>query len=172
MPSEHTGTVQSGTPRYNLDTVAEYLPMEAVPDDADFAELLQALRVRAGLTVREVAERMGVSVGNVSQYLYRRRGRGGNGTLRWFLRFLEACDSSMILAIPPRRGAYAQQRNPTIDRAGSAGVRLDGARRSATRRHRPVLLDDPDGTGDADRLRRAVAAATRSPGGDSGTGGG
>ena len=123
MPSEHTGTVQSGTPRYNLDTVAEYLPMEAVPDDADFAELLQALRVRAGLTVREVAERMGVSVGNVSQYLYRRRGRGGNGTLRWFLRFLEACDSSMILAIPPRRGHYAQQRTPTTDRSGSAGDR-------------------------------------------------
>ena len=74
MPSEHTGTVQSGTPRYNLDTVAAYLPMEAVPDDADFAKLLQALRVRAGLTVPAVAAPIGVPVGIVSQYLSRRPG--------------------------------------------------------------------------------------------------
>ena len=38
-------------------------------DAGTFAEFLQEVRAAAGLTVREVATRMGVSEGGVSQYL-------------------------------------------------------------------------------------------------------
>jgi transcriptional regulator with XRE-family HTH domain len=63
---------------------------EVVESDGVSA-LLQEMRQAAGLTVREVAERMHVSEGAVHQYLYRRRGLRGTSSLRWFLKYAEAC---------------------------------------------------------------------------------
>ena len=95
-------------------------------EDLAFAALLQEARAAAGLTVREVAERMGVSVSGVSQYLYRRRGKGGTSSLRWFVRYMAACDCAVAVTLP---GAERDDRRARTAFAagGSAGVRGDGA---------------------------------------------
>lgn len=134
----------------------------------EFADVLQTVREHAGLTVREVADRMGVSIGNVSQYLYRRRGVEGTGTVHWFLRYMQACGATTTVTFSkgierrkvPSDGAPDHS---TLKRTRGTRVRLDDTGGSAGGGHRPVLLAEPDGRTDADRLRRAVAAATGSP---------
>ena len=75
----------------------EEVSSEVVADQAGFAALLREMKLRAGLTVPEVAARMGVSPNTVHQYFYRKRGRGGTSTMKWFLRYAEACDCQVVV---------------------------------------------------------------------------
>ena len=134
-------------------------------DAGTFAEFLQEVRAAAGLTVREVATRMGVSEGGVSQYLYRRRGKGGTSSLRWFLRYLAACDCAVSVTMP---GAERDdERGRTAFAAGgSAGVRGDGALGRPDRGHRPGFLGGGGRRGAPPGLRNPVAPANGSGRGD------
>jgi transcriptional regulator with XRE-family HTH domain len=84
-----------------------------VTDGEAFAALLQEMRDRAGLTVPEVAHRMGVEPNAVHQYFYRKRGVGGTSTMRWFTRYAEACGCEVRLTFPEVTrggGAYGRGR--------------------------------------------------------------
>ena len=69
-------------------------------DPEGFAELLQEMKLRAALTVPELAARMGVAANAVHQYFYKKRGVGGTSTMRWFLRYAEACGCEVTLRFP------------------------------------------------------------------------
>ena len=79
----------------------------SLAEDGEFARVVQEMRLRAGLTINELAAEMGVSRGAVHQYLYRRRGEGGTSTVRWFLRCAAACRCEVTVQFPagrPRAG--------------------------------------------------------------------
>ena len=87
-----------------------------VTDGEAFAALLQEMRDRAGLTVPEVAHRMGVEPNAVHQYFYRKRGVGGTSTMRWFTRYAEACGCEVSVSYPEgRKGRRAMMRHPSVD---------------------------------------------------------
>ena len=85
------------------------LTFAVAQDPAGFAELLQEMKLRAAMTVPELAARMGVAPNAVHQYFYRKRGVGGTSTIRWFLRYAEACGCAVTLTFPlsERRGRTA-----------------------------------------------------------------
>jgi transcriptional regulator with XRE-family HTH domain len=88
----------------------------------EWSELLQEMRLRAGLTVRELADRMGVTPGAIHQYYYNKRGVGGTSTVRWFMRYAEACGCRVSLTYP--RSDRPQKR--VIMRSGNgAGTNKD-----------------------------------------------
>jgi transcriptional regulator with XRE-family HTH domain len=87
-----------------------------------FSELLQEMRLRAGLTIPELAARMDVEANALHQYFYRKRGVGGTSTIRWFLRFAEACGCGVTVTFPvsERAGRKAVMRyGSEADEAGS-----------------------------------------------------
>ena len=164
---EETMVIHSSAPREELLSSPEVRIDGILTGDQEFASILQALRLRAGLSIRQVAERMGVSIGSVSQYLYRRRGVDGTGTVQWFLRYVAACGGDVSLTMPAKEiKTYGRPNHPALDRHRGTRIRLDAARGRTSRGHRPVLLEQPRGRTDADRLRTAVAAATGSTGSD------
>ena len=61
--------------------------------------LLQDMRASSGLSLRALAERMGIERGSLNQYFWQRRG-GGSSRLSWFLRFAEACGCRVWLTFP------------------------------------------------------------------------
>ena len=68
------------------------------------------------MTVRGVAERMGVTESSVHQYFYRQRGDLGSSTLRWFLRYADACGCEVSVSYPEgRKGRRAMMRHPSVD---------------------------------------------------------
>ena len=71
-----------------------------VEESGAFAELLTEMRLRAGFSVKQVAEQMGVRPGAVYQYLHRRRGEGGTSTVRWLARYAEVCGCAMSVTWP------------------------------------------------------------------------
>jgi hypothetical protein len=66
-----------------------------------FAALLQEMKLRAGVTGAELAAKMGVTPNAVHQYFYKKRGAGGTSTMRWFVRFAEACGCEVVVTFPP-----------------------------------------------------------------------
>ena len=66
-----------------------------------FAELLQEMKDRAAMTVPELAARMGVAPNAVHQYFYKKRGTGGTSTMKWFVRYAEACGCEVVVTFPP-----------------------------------------------------------------------
>ena len=78
-----------------------------------FGELLQEMRLRAGLTIPALAARMDVEANALHQYFYRKRGVGGTSTVRWFLRFAEACGCGVTVTFPvsARAGRKAVMRH-------------------------------------------------------------
>ena len=75
-------------------------PYRVGSEDGAFAKLIQEMRLRAGLTFRELAEKMEVSENAVHQYFYRKRGDRGSSTMRWFLRYAEACECEVVVQFP------------------------------------------------------------------------
>jgi|GEM_PF-6631311 hypothetical protein len=69
-------------------------------DPSAFGALLQEMKSRSGLTVPVLAYRMGVVPNAIHQYFYRKRGVGGTSTMRWFLRYAEACGCEVTLRFP------------------------------------------------------------------------
>jgi len=69
-------------------------------DPAGFAALLQEMRSRAGLTIAAVCVKLGTRPGTMYQYFYKKRGVGGTSTMRWFLRYAEACGCEVTVTFP------------------------------------------------------------------------
>ena len=69
-------------------------------DPAGFAALLQEMRSRAGLTIVAVCAKLGTRPGTMYQYFYKKRGMGGSSTMRWFLRYAEACGCEVTVRFP------------------------------------------------------------------------
>ena len=76
------------------------LTYELGADTDAFAGLLQEMRHRAGLTIGALAEKLGSRPGSMYQYFYKKRGMGGSSTMRWFLRYAEACECEVTLRFP------------------------------------------------------------------------
>ena len=79
---------------------AEVMSQETVEREGEFARVVQEMRLRAGLTIPELAEQMGVTTGAVHQYLYRLRGDGGTSTMKWFLRLARVCRCEVTVTFP------------------------------------------------------------------------
>ena len=69
-------------------------------DPAGFAAFLQEMRSRAGLTIAAVCAKLGTRPGTMYQYFYKKRGMGGSSTMRWFLRYAEACGCEVTVRFP------------------------------------------------------------------------
>jgi len=69
-------------------------------DPEGFAALLQEMRSRSGLTIVAVCAILGVRPGSMYQYFYKKRGVGGTSTMRWFLRYAEACGCEVTVRFP------------------------------------------------------------------------
>ena len=95
--------------RRRVEPERESMSYALAEDPAAFAGLLQEMRNRAGLTIPAVAQKMGLAPNAVHQYFYRKRGVGGTSTIRWFLRYAEACGCAVTLTFPlsERRGRTA-----------------------------------------------------------------
>ena len=61
--------------------------------------LLKDMRAGSGLSLRALAERMGIQRGSLNQYFWQRR-NAGSSRLSWFLRFAEACGYTVWLTSP------------------------------------------------------------------------
>jgi hypothetical protein len=90
-------------PRPHGVETTEVLASEVVERVGEFARVVQEMRLRAGLTIPELAEGLGVSVGAVHQYLYRMRGDGGASTMRSFLRLAAVCRCEVTVRFPSAR---------------------------------------------------------------------
>jgi hypothetical protein len=88
----------------------EALTYRVATAEGEFARILQEMRLRSGLTVRGVAERMGVTESSVHQYFYRQRGAGGTSTVKWLLRYAEACGCGLMVTFPESAGAQRRAR--------------------------------------------------------------
>jgi hypothetical protein len=69
-------------------------------DSDRFSELLQEMRNRAGLTISALSSKLDMRPGSMYQYFYKKRGRGGSSTMRWFLRYAEACGCEVTMTFP------------------------------------------------------------------------
>ena len=99
-------------PRYEAVTYA------LTRDGGAFATLLRDMQRHASLTTRALARKLGIEPNSINQYLYKKRGRGGTSTLKWFLRFGEACGCRVHLTFPSpediRRLEHEPPRAPLI----------------------------------------------------------
>jgi DNA-binding transcriptional regulator YdaS (Cro superfamily) len=68
-----------------------------VCDERAIARLLGLLLSRGGLSIGEVARRLGVTPQAVRQYL---RGRRNKPSLIWFVKFAEACGGKVSIEFP------------------------------------------------------------------------
>jgi hypothetical protein len=70
-----------------------------VCDERAIPRLLELILVKSGLTLQEVARRLGVTPNSVRQYI---QGRRCKPSLIWVIRFSEACGSHLVLETPLR----------------------------------------------------------------------
>lgn len=81
-------------------------------DGAAFATLLRDMQRHAGLSTRSVARKLGIEPNSINQYLYKKRGRGGTSTIKWFLRFAEVCGCQVHLTFPSPETVRQLERTP------------------------------------------------------------
>lgn len=73
-----------------------------VSGDFDMARLLKQMRQASGLTIRSIAERMGIDKSSLSQYFWAKRGNKGSSRLEWFLRYAEATGCTIWITFPDK----------------------------------------------------------------------
>lgn len=67
-----------------------------VCDRRAMVALLEMLKSRSGLSINEIARRMGCSKANVAQYLH---GRRSNPNILWFVKYAEICGSVVVVEV-------------------------------------------------------------------------
>ena len=81
------------------DRVSKRLTYSVEGGDMRLHRILQEMRRQSGLSLRALAERMGIQRDSLNQYFWQRRG-GGSSRLSWFLRYAEACGCKVWLTFP------------------------------------------------------------------------
>ena len=71
-----------------------------VAGEFDMARLLKTMRHASGLSIRAVAERMGIEKTSLTQYFWAKRGNRGTSRLEWFLRYAEATGCTIWITFP------------------------------------------------------------------------
>lgn len=82
------------------DRPSKRLSHKVIAGEGGMYQLLQAMRKASGLSLRVLAERMGIQRNSLNQYFWQRRGEGGSSRLGWFLRFAEACGCRVWITFP------------------------------------------------------------------------
>ena len=77
-----------------------------------FAALLKEMQRRSTLTTRALSKKLGVEPNSINQYFYKKRGMGGSSTMKWFLRFAEACGCRLYLTFPTAETVRYLERMP------------------------------------------------------------
>jgi hypothetical protein len=85
---------------------------DIVTDKKRFSGLIREMRIQAMLPTRILANRLGIRQASLNQYFYRKRGSGGTSTLKWFLRFAEACGCRVYITFPSAREADRLEEAP------------------------------------------------------------
>ena len=127
-----------------------------------FSDLLEEMRLRAGLSVSQIATAWRVKPNALYQYFHKKRGGSGTGTLRWFLRYATTCGCEVTLRFPgTSRGEekVVLTHDETVDQAGSDGTRVDDSLRGTHRGSGTVLLGRGTAGRGADRVRGSLADA-------------
>ena len=81
------------------------ISFDIVTDKQRFSSLIREMRIQSMQPTRILANRLGVRQASLKQYFYRKRGSGGTSTLKWFLRFAEACGCRIYITFPSARDA-------------------------------------------------------------------
>lgn len=81
------------------------ISFDIVTDKQRFSSLIREMRIQSMQPTRILANRLGVRQASLNQYFYRKRGSGGTSTLKWFLRFAEACGCRIYITFPSARDA-------------------------------------------------------------------
>lgn len=75
-------------------------PLHVVlPDDRQVTALIEALISRSGLSIHEVARRLGVKRESVREY---HKGKRVNPSMRWFSRLCAVCGAKLVVEFPSR----------------------------------------------------------------------
>jgi hypothetical protein len=130
-----------------------------------FSDLLEEMRLRAGLSVSQIATAWRVKPNALYQYFHKKRGGSGTGTLRWFLRYATTCGCEVTLRFPgTSRGEekVVLTHDETVDQSGSDRTRVNDSFRGTHRGSGAVFLGRGTTGGDTHLLRGSVADATGS----------
>lgn len=73
--------------------------------DGQFKQLLLDMRRKSGLTIAAVAARLGVDRTTIKKYYAGKRGAKRSSTMRWFLRYAEACGCKVYVVFPTKEQA-------------------------------------------------------------------
>ena len=88
------------------------IPYELTLHGGAFAALLKEMQRRSTLSTRALSKKLGVEPNSINQYFYKKRGMGGSSTMKWFLRFAEACGCRVYLTFPSDREVRHLERRP------------------------------------------------------------
>jgi len=91
-------------------------------DPRSFSALLGTMRERSMLTTRMLAAKLGVAPASINQYFYRKRGAGGSSTIKWFLRYAEACGCKVYITFPGENDAKRVDADGVVAPAPLIGV--------------------------------------------------
>lgn len=72
--------------------------MPLIGDSESVAALTELMRTRAGISMNEVARRLGLKPSTVAQYKHQRRGRGM--TVASLVRWASACGCQIVVELP------------------------------------------------------------------------
>jgi len=99
-------------PRKATEKRGQSIPYELTLQRGAFAALLKEMQRRSTLTTRTLSKKLGVEPNSINQYFYKKRGMGGSSTLKWFLRFAEACGCRVHLTFPSEHDLRHLERRP------------------------------------------------------------
>lgn len=71
-----------------------------VCDQRAIARLLETIIHKSGLSIHDVAKRLGVTTNTIRQYLHGRRTRP---SVQWLVRLAEACGARLVVEFPGSR---------------------------------------------------------------------
>lgn len=84
-----------------MTTHRRSLRLKNLDGDRDFTKLLRQMRKASGLSLRALADRMGLkSRESLSRYFSQMKGRGGTSRMSWFLRYAAACGCTVWVTMP------------------------------------------------------------------------
>jgi hypothetical protein len=114
--------------RWEHDHESKKLKWTAEGGDRNMLRLLKDMKAASGLSMRALAERMGIQRSSLNQYFWQRR-KGGSSRISWFLRYAEACGCRVWLTFPSMKEQVQLKakyyRPPGNPKLGKKGGKVD-----------------------------------------------